>query len=358
MLTRHYALQKQMGQTEGVLKGLREEPARGGAEPRAARRRTCTRPREDLARVRERLRVAGRARTDAARRRALAAGWRTRRRRPRARSAHGQADRDGARGAGAPAEPASWRRCEQRGRGARPGAHGAAGEGGRRQPSAAEAARRQLGELLAASVEELPSAVHAPGGTAREGEPRLTELQAPHRRRPRRAAPAGCSELAEDTAAGSRSGRTAHTEETARGARAGRRSLRELRGRGWTSSRRGSPQISLRERELVLELEHLVGADARAAPGRPRRGAAPLPPAAAAGRRARSRSSKDLRAQVERMGEINLTAIDEHAGADGALRLPLRRRRRTSRRRSSSCARRSRRSTAPAASASSRPSTW
>jgi chromosome segregation protein len=87
--------------------------------------------------------------------------------------------------------------------------------------------------------------------------------------------------------------------------------FRELRGR-LDELMQGLSQISLKEREIALEVEHL------AAGIRERHQVelelelhryhllAPLPPEAEA-------ELKDLRAQVEKMGEINLTAIDEHA---------------------------------------------
>src|SRR5207253_522130 len=71
-------------------------------------------------------------------------------------------------------------------------------------------------------------------------------------------------------------------------------------------------QISLKEREIALELEHLSSGI------RERHQVelahelhnyhllAPLPPET-------QEELKDLRVQVEKIGEINLTAIDEHA---------------------------------------------
>ena len=73
---------------------------------------------------------------------------------------------------------------------------------------------------------------------------------------------------------------------------------------------------------------------------------------------AEDRRAKELRDLIDRMGEINLNAIEEYNELETALHLPRRRRRATSRRRWRSSKRRSPRSTAPRRSASARCSTW
>ena len=83
ILTRHYALQKQMGHTEGVLKGLAKNQHAEELNL-ATQEKDLHKAGEDLARLRERLARAGRTRT-AQLGAALARRWRTRRRRRAAR---------------------------------------------------------------------------------------------------------------------------------------------------------------------------------------------------------------------------------------------------------------------------------
>ena len=88
--------------------------------------------------------------------------------------------------------------------------------------------------------------------------------------------------------------------------------LRELRGK-LDELTQGLSQMSLRERELGdLELQHLTDGIARAAPGRAGARAARPPPAARSSARRGGQALKELRDLIERMGEINLTAIEEY----------------------------------------------
>ena len=102
----------------------------------------------------------------------------------------------------------------------------------------------------------------------------------------------------------------------------------------------------------------LRGAGRRALPRRRagRRGAR-LPPAAAVRRRSRRARMTELRGLIERMGEINLTAIEESEELQKRFDFLTTQKRRPRSPRSASWRRRSRRSTAPRASASARRST-
>ncbi|HLM44929.1 MAG TPA: chromosome segregation protein SMC, partial [Myxococcaceae bacterium] len=170
-----------------------------------------------------------------------------------------------------------------------------------------EAARKELESLLA-QKEEMANRVRKLESTVREGSSRVEEFQ--RRISETEAERAKKGEDLAVTAGVLESRRSAHGTASAE-IREQDNVLRELRTRleGLTQ---GLSQITLREREIALELEHL-----------------------GAGIRERhqvelelelhryhllpslteevEQELKDLRAQVEKMGEINLTAIDEHA---------------------------------------------
>ena len=110
ILTRHYTLQKQMGQTEGVLKGLAKNQHAEELNL-ASQEKDLHKASEDLARVRERLRRAGRARRRSSRR--ATARWRTRRRTAGARWPTARRTARRARSA-CGSSRASWSRSSQR----------------------------------------------------------------------------------------------------------------------------------------------------------------------------------------------------------------------------------------------------
>jgi chromosome segregation protein len=87
--------------------------------------------------------------------------------------------------------------------------------------------------------------------------------------------------------------------------------LRELRTR-MDELTQGVSQISLREREIEIELSHLIGQiqDRHSADLLLELHRFHLSPQVSAEEEARL---KEVRAQIERMGEINVTAIEEHA---------------------------------------------
>ena len=78
----------------------------------------------------------------------------------------------------------------------------------------------------------------------------------------------------------------------------------------------GLSQVSLRERELMMELTHLLDGVRERHQTELTDELQKYPPEAAKDPQADS-ELKDLRGQLERMGEINLTAIEEHAEVEG-----------------------------------------
>jgi len=144
--------------------------------------------------------------------------------------------------------------------------------------------------------------------TVAEGSERAAELE-----RRTQETEGGLATRAEEhrlAAEGLEARRTAHATASAE-VREQDSQFKELRGRV-DELMQGLSQISLREREIALELEHLAA-------GIRERHQVELAhelhkyhllPSLAPETEA---ELKDLRAQVEKMGEINLTAIDEHA---------------------------------------------
>ncbi len=275
-----------------------EGPAPGGRGPGAA------------ARAARGAGVGGGAAAPVRQRAGVGGGGFARRGRPRPDREGGARRRRAADGgrAGGPAQP---------GRGALRGAHHPAGEGRREQR-----ARRVGAE--GAGADPGPGA-----GAHRSGRP------------------------AGGDAAGDASGSTARHREIA-ATEAGRAERAPTWPRRAPRSRRvavrtSSPRLEVRDQDVQLprppaRLDELTqglseialrGARAGAGARPPRRagprtppggagaGAAPLPPAPAASARSGAQL-KELRGQVERMGEINLTAIDEHKELLDALRVPLR----------------------------------
>jgi chromosome segregation protein len=169
-----------------------------------------------------------------------------------------------------------------------------------------EAARGALAEAGAGRVEL----------AAREQRARETEVQAEGRKRELQGRIAeamvehpGRLEALAASGAELESGRRIHAERSVQ-VRADEAALREERTRldGLTE---GLGQITLRERSLVLDLDHLVGAveerhQTHLHQELHRFHARPLL------QPAEEQALRELRGQLERMGEINLTAIEEH----------------------------------------------
>ncbi len=349
LLTRHYALQKQILHTEEVLKGLQkhhheEELVRSALEKdlHQASRAAGALPRAH--------RPAGPRRPRRWRRRSPA--WTGTRRQPAGESAHAQAERA--------AREERARELQDRleglaalGRGARPGADGPPGEGGRPTPSGARRPgppwpRSSAGLGRGGRAASHGPRRHAPRRRARREElrGRIAAAEEGHAGRLQRLAE-GTAELEE--------GRRAHGEEVAR-VRADETSLRDERTRldGVTE---GLGQITLRERSLVLDVEHLV----RSVEERHQTDLGeelhrfhtrrPLEPA-------EEQQLRDLRGQLERMGEINLTAIEEHDEVAQRHALPRRSEGRPRGEHQGAPRRHRQASTAPAASGSPGPSRW
>ena len=301
ILTRHYTLQKQMGDTEDVLRGLAKNQ-HAEELSLAHQEKDLHKAGEDLARVRERLRALDVEESQFAQ---MAAGLEHEEENSRGEVAHGQTDRE-AREERVKQLVGELESLRQRAEAAT--THlttlrvkvAAGSERG-------EAARKELESLLA-QREEMGGRVRRLEETVREGSRRLAEVE---RRLEETAAGQGSrGEELKGAAEVLEKRRAAHATDSAE-VREQDAVLRELRGRleGLTQ---GLAQISLREREIVLELEHLVS-------GIRERHQTELVnevhnyhllPSLSAEAEA---ELKELRAQVEKMGEINLTAIDEHA---------------------------------------------
>ena len=301
ILTRHYSLQKQMGAAEGLLKGLaknqhQEELNLHGQE------KDLQRASEDLSRLRERLQHLDSEEGQLAHAHQALVHEEEQ---SRGEVAHGQTDRQGredrVRELGQEVERLKARADElgQELTGLRVKVAAGSERG--------EAARKEL-EALAARKAEVTTRVDRLEASVHEASVKLADLQAridgSAGARDERAAQlaAAQAELEARRAAHQASGGEVRDQDAM---------LRELRGRldGLTQ---GLSTISLRERELQLEMEHLAS-------GIRERHAVELHhalqdyhlhPTLAPEAEA---ELKDLRAQVERMGEINLTAIDEHA---------------------------------------------
>jgi chromosome segregation protein len=305
ILTRHYALQKQMGQTEGVLRGL--EKNRHAEEVKLAEEvKDLHRAGEDLARVRER--VGGLSRDEAQLRGALAS-LDAEEGDSRGEVAQGQADRT--------AREERVRELSAELEAARARAATLSQEVLTLRVKVAsnsergDSARKELDSLLL-QRDELVARQARVDATASGGQSRVEELQ---RRieQTRADREARAAELAQGSAE-LEGRRTAHHATTTE-VRDQEASLRELRGR-LDELTQGVSQASLKERELALELSHLTEGI------RSRHGVelahavqdyhlAPRLDAEA------EHTLAELRASLEKLGEVNVTAIEEHAELAG-----------------------------------------
>ncbi|HEY0093555.1 MAG TPA: chromosome segregation protein SMC, partial [Archangium sp.] len=301
ILTRHYTLQKQMGDTEDVLRGLAKNQ-HAEELSLAHQEKDLHKASEDLARVRDRLRALDADESQLAH---MYEGLAHEEENSRGEVAHGQADRESREervkqlvgeleSLKQKAETASANLTSLRVKVA------AGGERG-------ESARKELESLLA-QKEEMANRVRKLEITVRDGASRVAEFQRRIAETDEvRAKKAEELRLASEVLEARRNGHGSASAEL----REQDGLLRELRTK-MESVTQGLSQITLREREIALELEHLVM-------GIRERHGVELPeevhhyhllPALSA---EAEQELKDLRAQVEKMGEINLTAIDEHA---------------------------------------------
>jgi chromosome segregation protein len=301
ILTRHYTLQKQMGQTESVLKGLAKNQHAEELNL-ASQEKDLHKASEDLARVRERLSTLASEEAHLAHSHGALVHEEEN---SRGEVAHGQADRE--------AREERVRQLSGEMETLRQRADTVSAELMALRVKVAagsergEAARKELESLLS-QRREMEGRIHRLRVTVGEGTARSDELKRRIEETDEaRAKRAEEHRMAAELLEGRRAAHAAASTEV----REQDTLFRELRGR-LDELMQGLSQISLKEREIALELEHL------AAGIRERHQVelehellryhlmAPLPPEAEA-------ELKDLRAQVERMGEINLTAIDEHA---------------------------------------------
>jgi chromosome segregation protein len=300
-LTRHYTLQKQMGQVENVLKGLAKNQHAEELNL-ASQEKDLHKAGEDLARVRERL---GSLDAEDSQLAHAHGALLHEEENSRGEVTHGQADREGRE------ERVRQLTTELETLKQRADAASAELTGLRIKVASGsergEAARRELDSLVnqRREMEERISRLQA---TVREGSGRTA--QQTRRIEETEATRATRVEEHRVAAEGLEQRRAAHTATSAEVKEQDTR-FRELRGR-LDELMQGLSQISLKEQQLALELEHLVaGIRERHQLELPLEIhnyhlLPPLAPEAEA-------ELKDLRAQVEKMGEINLTAIDEHA---------------------------------------------
>ncbi len=301
ILTRHYALQKQMGHAEGVLKGLAKNQHAEELNL-ASQEKDLHKAGEDLARLRERLHQLDTEDAQLAHaHQALVHEEES----SRGEVAHGQADREAreekVRQLGAELESLRHR------------AEGLSGELTALRVKVAagsergEAARKELESLLSQKA-EMTGRVERLQATVAEGALRVEDLRS--RMAETEAACSGRREEYRGSLESLEARRSAHGAATGE-VREQENALRELRTRV-DGLIQGLSQRSLKEREIELELAHLtegirerhlveLGEELHRF-----HLLAPLAPETEG-------ELKDLRAQLERMGEINLTAIEEHA---------------------------------------------
>ncbi|MFZ5470694.1 MAG: chromosome segregation protein SMC [Myxococcota bacterium] len=300
IVTRHYSLQKQMGHSEGVLKGLAKHQ-HAEELSLATQEKDLHKAGEDLSKLRERIAVLELEKAQMAEGLAALA---VEEEAARGELVFGQTDRDGreervrqmalevetlkAKGSSLTDELTALRVKVA-----------AAGE-------KAEAAKKEVEQLVTQGV-EVDERLAKLGELVSEGSHHLEELHA-------RTAQ---TELAREERAGQLAQRKAELEAKRAAYADGQAqvreedgAVRELRGK-LDGLAQGLSQISLRERELTLELEHLLTQtferhQTELAHELHRFHLLPSLP------KETELRLKDLRAQVERMGEVNLTAIEEH----------------------------------------------
>jgi chromosome segregation protein len=301
VITRHYGLQKELGHTEGVLKGLAKNQHTEELNL-TSQEKDLHKAHEDLARIQERVAALDGERQELA---AALATVETEEGASRGAVAHGQTDRE-AREERLRQMGAELDALERRARTVSDELtliRVKVAENVQRQ----EALQREL-EQLAAQRAEVQVRAERRMEESAEGERRLEELRlrAEETRRLRDERGTERNALAAELDAQ----RQAHAQLQA-SVREEETRLRELRARLDELSQ-GLSQISIQERELSIELSHLVEQirERHQAELAYELHAYHLLPVLS---EEATQKLKDLRGQIERMGEINVTAIEEHA---------------------------------------------
>ncbi|HLL52803.1 MAG TPA: chromosome segregation protein SMC, partial [Myxococcaceae bacterium] len=300
ILTRHYQLQKQMGHTEGVLKGLAKNQHAEELNL-AAQEKDLHKAGADLARLRDRLSVLDGEDEQFAQ---SLGTVQVEEENSRGEVAHGQTDREG--------REEKVRQLTSELESLRNKSDQLSADFTTLRVKVAAnserdaAARKEL-EQIGATRRELEDRLLKLLATVTEGGERIEELE--RRIETATAAKLGSAQRLVALSADLETRRKAHVDQTAQ-VKDEDTQLRELRTRV-DQLTQGLSQASLRERELALELSHLVEQirerHALDLEGELHRyHLLALPPDAES-------RLKDLRGQLERMGEINLTAIEEHA---------------------------------------------
>jgi chromosome segregation protein len=301
VLTRHYALQKQVGQTEGALKGLAKNQHVEELSL-ATQEKDLHKANADLMRIRERIAALEK---DQAKLGQSLVGLDEEEQTARGQIAHGQSDRQSREDclrqmsleleslkerAEALSEEATVKRVAL------------AANAERRDAAARDLEQLRLQQL------ELTGRLERTRGSLAESEEKLRliaeRVTATHQSQAERL------RALNDLQGELRSRQTSHADALAQ-VRQREIQLRELRVR-LDELTQGLSQLSLRDRELALELEHLLS-QVRERHHRELDDELHrfhlLPPLTP---ESESRL-KELRSQLERMGEINLTAVEEHA---------------------------------------------
>ena len=303
-LTRHYALQKQIGQLEGVLRGLAKNQ-HAEELSLATQEKDLHRAGEELARVRERLGALGSEEDQLSQ---VLSALLSEEESSRGEVAHGQTDRasreEKVRQLTAELEAQKGRaelaQTDLTGLKIKVASHSERGDSVRRDVERLSAQNAELAGRLA-RLEE----------TIREGGARLEELEA--RVQQTQEGHLGARAQYDEKLATLEGRRRAQHEGTSQ-LRVDDQALRERRVQV-DALTQGLSQLSLRERELVLELSHLTESvrerhQVELAEELGRFHDVALPDGA-------EERLVELRGTVERMGEINLTAIDEHQELSG-----------------------------------------
>ncbi len=301
ILTRHYTLQKQISQLEGVLKGLAKNQHAEELNL-ANHEKDLHRAGADLSRLRDRI---GALQTEEEQFQQNVTGLEAEEEASRGEVAHGQADHQ-RREEQVKEITAELESLKQR------AADASASLTSLRVKVAAgsergEAARKEL-EQLVASRSELEGRIDRLEATLAEGLARAAELSA--RLEEGRASREGMAADFAARGAELEGRRKDHAEEVAR-MREDEVALRELREK-LDSVTQGVSQISLKEKELALELSHLISQVEERHQAQLHEHVQNYHLQPLLGPEAEVRL-RDLRAQLEKMGEINLTAIEEHA---------------------------------------------
>ncbi len=300
IVTRHYALQKSMGHREGVLKGLAKNQ-HAEEISLATHEKDLSQAGQGLAKLRERISAVAH---DAAQLTDALSALASDEEASRGELAHGQTDRDArderVRLLTGELESLKGRHSVFAAQLTEVKVRVAAAQ---QKGDAARAALTQLQAQAAETAQRLEAVRLAQEEGATHLQQLSTQLQETGERQAARAAQLATARVALEQR------RQAHGEAAAT-VKDEEAQLKELRTRLDTVNH-GLSEISLKDRELSLEQEHLVASvherhAIEIGEAVHRFHLHPQPDDAA------EQKTKDLRAQIERMGEVNLTAIEEH----------------------------------------------